>query len=295
MVRIPTSRHHQVRSGRRRAFSLIELLVVIAVIGVLMALLLPAVQSVREAARRTRCTNNLKQIGLALHSYESACRVFPPAYTRNPGHNLLAFILPHVELQEVADRYDWDKPWDDPANDPVTELDLAVFVCPSAPGGRRYVSDYATCDYITKTLRERLVDGGHLSARGNWDGFFQKGAPGQSAPSPVAGHIRDGLSKTFMLFEDGGRPLGYDQDGPTGSKSISGSRWASEDAEFWFHDVCSTAQMFNCRNSNEVYAFHPGGANFLYADGTVQFHSEMMPAETFVALFTRAGGDLPSR
>jgi prepilin-type N-terminal cleavage/methylation domain-containing protein/prepilin-type processing-associated H-X9-DG protein len=283
------------RVRSRPAFTLIELLVVIAIIGVLMALLLPAVQAVRESARRTRCTNRLKQIGLALHSYETSQRVFPPAYTRNPGHNLLAFILPQVELQALAYGYDWSKPWDDPANDAAAKTDVAVFVCPSAPSGRRYVADYAACDYVTKTLREDLVEGGHVSTRSDWDGFFRKGDPGKSAPSTAAAHVRDGLSSTLMLFEDGGRPLGYSGGRPTGSKTISGSQWASEDAEFWLHQVCGSSQMFNCQNTNEIYAFHPGGANFLYADGSVQFHTELISAETFVSLFTRAAGDLPSQ
>ena len=278
---------------RRRAFTLIELLVVIAIIGILIALLLPAVQSARETARRMRCANNLKQIGLALHGYLDTHEVFPPAYTRKPGHNVLAFILPQIELRDVYDRYDWKKPWNDAANNPATRVNLAVFVCPSAPGGRRYVSDYATCEYIVSTVRSALVADGHLSSRRDWDGFFKKGAAGKSAPSTSPANVRDGLSNTFMLYEDGGRPLGYREGRPTGSESISGSQWASEHAEFWIHDTCHTSRMFNCHNGNEIYAFHPGGANFLYGDGSVHFHGESMPAETFVSLFTRAGGDLP--
>jgi prepilin-type N-terminal cleavage/methylation domain-containing protein/prepilin-type processing-associated H-X9-DG protein len=278
---------------RRRAFTLIELLVVVAIIGTLIALLLPAVQSARESARRIRCANNLKQIGLALHGYLEAHEVFPPAYTRDPGHNMLTFLLPHLELQDVYDRYDWGKPWDDAANRPATRVDLAVFVCPSAPDGRRYVSDYATCEYIVSTVRDDLLAAGHLSPRENWDGFFKKGVGGESAPSTSLANVRDGLSNTFMLYEDAGRPLGYREGSPTGSETISGSQWASEDAEFWIHEVCHTSQMFNCLNTNEIYAFHPGGANFLYGDGTVHFQGELMPPETFVSLFTRAGGDLP--
>jgi prepilin-type N-terminal cleavage/methylation domain-containing protein/prepilin-type processing-associated H-X9-DG protein len=276
---------------RHGGFTLIELLVVVAIIGILIALLLPAVQAVRESARRMQCASNLRQIGLALHGYLEAHEVFPPAYTRNPGHNMLTFLLPHIELQDVYDRYDWSKPWNDPANRPATRVNLAIFVCPSAPGGRRYVSDYATCDYLVSTVRDDLLAGGYLNPRENWDPFFKKGAPGQSAPATALASVRDGLSNTFMLYEDGGRPLGYSEGRPTGSEGISGAEWASEDAEFWIHEVCHVSRMFNCLNTNEIYAFHPGGANFLYGDGSVRFHPESMPAEAFVSLFTRSGGD----
>ena len=278
---------------RRRAFTLIELLVVVAIIGILIALLLPAVQSARESARQMACANNLKQIGLALHTYQDTYEAFPPAYTRKPGHNLLAFILPQLELQNVYDRYDWSKPWNDRANDSATHLNLAVFTCPSAPGGRQYVSDYATCEYIVSTIRDPLVAEGHAGARGNWDGFFKKGSSGKSAPSTTLANVSDGLSNTFMLFEDGGRPLRYLQGNPIGSSNVSGSEWASEHAEFWVHDVCHGWRMINCHNGNEIYAFHTGGANFLYGDGSVHFRLESLPAEVFVSLFTRAGGDLP--
>jgi prepilin-type N-terminal cleavage/methylation domain-containing protein/prepilin-type processing-associated H-X9-DG protein len=278
---------------RRRAFTLIELLVVVAIIGVLVALLLPAVQAARETSRRTHCANNLRQIGLALHGYESTHEVFPPAYTRDPGHNVLTFLLPQLELDAIAEAYDFSVPWDDPANARATRVDLAPFVCPSAPDGRRYVADYTTCGYIVSTIRDKLMAEGHVGPREDWSGLFPKGASGESAPATSLAQVSDGLSNTFMLFEDAGRPLGYREGRPTGSQSISGSQWASEDAEFWLHEICHGSRMFNCQNSNEIYAFHDGGANFLYGDGSVHFHIESMAAETFISLFTRAGGDLP--
>ena len=276
-----------------RGFTLVELLVVIAIIGVLIALLLPAVQAAREAARRMQCTNNLKQIGLALHNYESSYRVFPPAYSRRPGHNMLTFILPYLEQKPVYDQYRWDLAWDDPDNDPATHVDLDVFLCPSADPGRRFVSDYATCEYIPDTQARRdLIASGALTARTRWDGLFRKGPPGDDyAPANPISAVRDGLSNTFMLFEDASRPIEYVEGKATGSTNVTGSEWASRHAEFWIHLLCGP-RIINCSNNNEIYSFHPGGANFLYGDGSVHFQPETIDPETFVSLFTRAAKDV---
>src|SRR5262245_37668204 len=103
--------------ARRRAFTLIELLVVIAIIAVLVALLLPAVRQAREAARRSQCKNNLKQLGLALHNYHESCLVFPPGgtsctgplcvYGPSAGHSLFASILPYIEQGPLYNKFNW--------------------------------------------------------------------------------------------------------------------------------------------------------------------------------------------
>jgi prepilin-type N-terminal cleavage/methylation domain-containing protein/prepilin-type processing-associated H-X9-DG protein len=142
-------------SRRSRGFTLIELLVVISIIAVLMALLLPAVQQAREAARRTQCKNNLKQIGLALHNYESTHRVFPPAYVGNPyvdgtsfgvpyadqyrnGPNGWAWgtlLLPQLEQSAIAAALDPNVPCWSPAVAKAAATKVSVFLCPSATGG----------------------------------------------------------------------------------------------------------------------------------------------------------------
>jgi prepilin-type N-terminal cleavage/methylation domain-containing protein/prepilin-type processing-associated H-X9-DG protein len=276
-------------------FTLTEVLVVIAVIGILIALLLPAVQAAREAARRMQCTANLKQIGLGLHNYQQTHRVFPPAYSRRPGHNMLSFILPYLEQGPIYERYRWDLPWNDPANDKATEVDIELFVCPSANSGRRYVSDYATCEFIPNTqARANLVASGQLQPRTNWDGLFKKGDPGEDyAPATPPAAVRDGLSNTFMLFEDAGRPIEYREGRATGRTDVTGARWADRNAEFWVHLLCGGSPIINCSNNNEIYSFHPEGANFLYGDGSVHFHSESLDPDTFVSLFTRAASDVP--
>src|SRR5262245_60462030 len=108
---------------RRRGFTLIELLVVIAVIAILVSLLLPAVQQAREAARRTQCRNNLKQIGLALHNYHTACNMFPPGYVAGApypattnGWSWCAQILPHLDQTPLYEKINFQLPVEDPVN-----------------------------------------------------------------------------------------------------------------------------------------------------------------------------------
>ena len=104
--------------------------------------------------------------------------------------------------------------------------------------------------------------------------------------------VRDGLSNTFMLFEDAGRPTKYKRREVV-SGSSSGSKWAAAAAYFVIHESdCGLDTLMNCSNDNEIYSFHSGGAMFLYGDGSVHFHSESMSPETFVSRFTRAGGDI---
>lgn len=281
----------------RDAFTLVELLVVITIIGILIALLLPAVQSAREAARRLHCTNNFKQLGLGILSYESTFGIFPPPsvrdYTENgtthefKEHGLLTFILPFIEQQAIYDKYDWEVDWDNGPNDAATENDIAVFVCPSAPGGRQWISDYAA--NVKVNIKTALIDNGHVADRSNWHNLFQPIKYGATSTADV----RDGLSNSFMLFEDAGRPQRW-FDGKLESGTTSGARWADDAADYWIHTVCpaGSGQMMNCNNCNDTYSFHSGGCNHLYGDGSVHFVSDSINAETYISLFTRAGHDI---
>jgi prepilin-type N-terminal cleavage/methylation domain-containing protein/prepilin-type processing-associated H-X9-DG protein len=130
------------RERLRAGFTLIELLVVIAIIAVLIGLLLPAVQKVREAANRLKCQNNLKQIALASHNYESAYSVLPPGQGRPPlpqydfgsRPSILAIILPYVEQSNKYNQFNFDHDVNnDPINDPAVSQDVPIFVCPSDP------------------------------------------------------------------------------------------------------------------------------------------------------------------
>ncbi len=132
---------------RRTGFTLVELLVVIAIIGVLVALLLPAIQAAREAARRTQCINQLKQLGLAMINYESQNKEFPMAYMgESPGgakffmgHTAQALVLPFLEQSNVEQLYDYDFDWLHPANHEAVASNISVYNCPSDnTAGRRW-------------------------------------------------------------------------------------------------------------------------------------------------------------
>jgi prepilin-type processing-associated H-X9-DG protein len=190
----------------------------------------------------------------------------------------------------VYAKYTFCKDWSAAENKPARDVDLAIFVCPSAQGARKYVSDYAAGTLIEKSVWKPLVDAGVITPRPEWRNLFSPNAWQCTRVADVA----DGLSNTFMLFEVAGRPASYRRGLIEPGRTITGSRWADDEAPFWIHAVCSSFQIVNCSNNNEIYSFHPSGANFLYGDGSVRFHGETIAAETFVSLFTPACGDLVS-
>ena len=299
---------------RRSAFTLVELLVTMAIIGVLVALLLPAVQAAREAARRTQCANHLKQIGLACHQHHDTYGVFPPGVVQAPftvpqgnvvqgAHGYAAFLLPYLEQEALASIYRWDKRCQGPENQPVAHTHLKVFQCPSAEAGRRvtkvedpmnysYGGKGACGDYTgVREIDTRLVDLGLVDRAAQYEGVLTKDHLTRFA------EITDGASQTILVTECAGRPKLWRAGRPIPGIYASGGAWISGTLIFGQGSSPDGATQpgpcaINCTNDREVCSFHPGGANSTLADGSVHFLTASIDIRIFARLVTRAGGEV---
>jgi prepilin-type N-terminal cleavage/methylation domain-containing protein/prepilin-type processing-associated H-X9-DG protein len=295
------------------AFTLIELLVVIAIIGVLIALLLPAVQKVRAAADRTWCLNNLKQLGLATHSYHDAYGVFPPGQMTTPKkHALGAYLLPFLEQTNLARPYDFKIHWYEQPNQPFVTIPLKVFQCPSAPHPegmvfpvtRNYGTDYpiaeAVSDYAAfNNVDQALQDQGFIPS-------FPPLPPKSNGILVSGGGVRiaqvtDGTSQTLIIGELAGRPHTYIR----GNIDISpdppnhyGGGWADWDNPHQMHGNSDDGRTspgpcaINCSNDGGMYSFHTGGANVAFADGSVRYLQAQISMTIMAALITKDGGEV---
>ncbi|SRR5579871_6419335 len=280
-----------VRTHRRRltGFTLIELLVVIAIIGVLVSLLLPAVQKVREAANRMSCQNNLKQIGLALQNYHSSSNCFPPGWTpigSGAGNGWIARILPNLEQENLYRGIDLTKDFA-VYDGGINAQRISILRCPSAPTKRgettRSMTDYSA----TNLLYDSHV--GDFPEYNSRDQYNNGGVLLQATLADPTGNriadILDGASNTIMVAECAGRNQHWingqlDSNSIQGPVSGPGGAWAANnEIRVRGYDVANRALGVvadppcgvNCINFNEIYAFHPGGANTVFADGSVHF------------------------
>ena len=299
----------------RRGFTLIELLVVIAVIAILVSLLLPAVQQAREAARRTACLNNLKQIGLAMHNYESALGSFPSGYIYEPGpegnrsgYGWGALLLPYLDQAPVHDQIDFRAPIYDPANAFVRTRHLPAFLCPTdtvSPDGFVVMGEgEATEPEITTGETEAYAMASFAACFGppdldetqeQRDGMFSRNSSTRPAD------VRDGLSQTLAVGER--------NNGPFRAAAVHGVHFEYETT--WIgavreiteasddHGHMVLFQTGHTPNSSEsddrdISAPHRGFAQFLLGDGSVHTIAETIDLETYQALSTRAGREIVS-
>jgi prepilin-type N-terminal cleavage/methylation domain-containing protein/prepilin-type processing-associated H-X9-DG protein len=318
------------------AFTLVELLVVIAIIAILIGLLLPAVQKVREAAQRAQCANNLKQIGLALLDFESANQYIPacsigPGYDASPYlQGWMTFLLPFLEQSNVYQQFNMNANWYDPTNQSAVNVPIVVYQCPAGfgnhtvsgmiddlsynpPPGTGPISA-ATTDYTGLWgIDPSLYSGNGLTspadARGMMTTALYPPPPGQIFLGFPLLQITDGLSNTIAVTECANRPQlwqagqlgGNEAGGIAGSSSgavVSGSPWASDWKQFAPQGASPNGQTkpgpcaINCTNDWEVYSNHTGGANAVFADGSVHFLPASINVGVFAALATRGGGEV---
>jgi prepilin-type N-terminal cleavage/methylation domain-containing protein/prepilin-type processing-associated H-X9-DG protein len=287
---------------RRGGFTLIELLVVIAIIAVLIGLLLPAVQRVREAANRMKCSNNLKQIGLALHNYHDTYKAFPAYRITTPHiHGWVTYLLPYLEQGNLYQGYHWDVDWYDPANQPVIETQLKVLQCPSAaPPDRSRTAQTngvtwtaAMSDYAgTHTIDMVVVTAGWLP-----DTFDRTGVLLLNDHRRIT-DITDGSSTTLAVVEQAGRPQVWLFGQNVGLQPfVNKGPWAAELNSIGIRGHTEDGLLspgpcaINCTNQDGVYAFHPGGANAVFADGHVAMLHQGLDIWVLFALTTARGGE----
>jgi len=322
----------------RHGFTLVELLVVIAIIGVLLALLLPAVQAAREASRRCDCTNRLRQFGLALQSFHAAHNRFPhPEATLDPGG--LTFkaapqvrLLPYFEESLLHDLYDQTLPWNVQSSR-VAQTSLATFLCPSStaepvfqepllgPGGLnlpcgekfaalQYVFSKGSTDAwcasgeVTPQLRGMFEINQRVGFKDLTDGASHTIAMGEADTSaaichgPACTEAVEGRAAQQAWLS--GAP-GYDV--LIGQGFVIGSGFATTAEPLNKSPVTNSfiavAGLGDCRSSAEggphgtsnYRSAHPGGGNFLMADGSCRFENDAISTETYRSLSTLQGGE----
>lgn len=300
-------------------FTLVELLVVISIIGVLVALLLPAVQAARESSRRVSCNNNLRQSGLAILNYEAANRKFPPgkqwsAPRSDPSTFAFAWssiVLSYLEEDAIMRQIDFRQPLTSAVNLPATSQIISVYLCPSTsrveahrtPAGQLFdlggqpgeglgCIDYLGISGPDKDKANPASGEDYGRQRGVLIGT--KGFPDEDTitepPSVTAARITDGLSNTLVLVECTGR--GADLKKSTGEVQSLNGAWASGGNISHIKKGINEEVVPDAWEDERIISDHPGGANSLAADGSVHFLTNAMEPSVIRSLCSRDGDEI---
>ncbi len=318
----------------KRGFTLIELLVVIAIIAVLIALLLPAVQSAREAARRIQCVNNLKQMGLALHDYHDALGSFPPSYLARsrfingaddtaPGWGWASMILPHLDQAPIYSSINVGLPVENPSNGTGVRTQIAGYLCPSDPA---VAGPFAVTNANANTMAT-IAPTSYAACVGNDQADTTTGLNNDGLGNGVmfrnsrvrVADITDGMSNTILAGErawsinegiwPGVVTSGVIRRGPMNPCPATGALFYLAPTLVQAHCNVLNTDTDPDGGLDDYSSFHPGGANFVFGDGSVKFLKSILrnsgvrpdgstiysPSSLiFQALGTRSGGEIVS-
>ena len=307
----------------RKAFTLIELLVVIAIIAILIGLLLPAVQKVREAAAKTQCVNNLKQLGISIHGYATANDSKVPTSTR-PGGNTTSpriswavELLPYLEQGNLVKTYDLTTTWSSPTNLLITKQPIKIFQCPVSQDETRLDGDPQTGTWDIVAISDyAAMTGVHaLATNVNTTGALVPGIMEKNKTVKLL-DVKDGLSNTIAITESAGRPRLIQKGAKVGSvptNKVNGGGWCrpASDMDLITSNALGTGYpgpcAVNCTNgfdyptynmapfgtegTSQPFSFHTGSINNLLGDGSVRSINSAVSVSVFAALCTRDNGE----
>ncbi|UUO08818.1 DUF1559 domain-containing protein [Blastopirellula sp. J2-11] len=302
------------RSTRRVGFTLVELLVVIAIIGILIGLLLPAVQQARESARRMHCMNNLKQMGLAMHNYCNTYGSFPISQSWSqlgPEYAISACwgrgLLPFLEQSNISDSYNDKLSHLHADNRPVIGESLSLFKCPSSPAPAvvEMEIDHASFHYADTVDGEKIklgVTEYGCSSNANVDGVYELGLMPYNDYSTKIAEVTDGLSNTIHVAEIAGGATTYDASHKVIGENLTSLHWRvwsgfsrlslrgfSLDGLTQFGGNC----VINCNSGgSNPYSFHPGGAQVLFGDGSARLLAASLDIVTMQRLVMKSDGQV---